>query len=99
MALQNYQHYQRCDSVVIRTSASQSIDLWPISIVDSYQKTLKNGIDSFPAWQSAQTSVENKPVNSLVASLGKTLDGISPSFCGRQMAGPSSLPVVVTQSY
>ena len=36
-----------------RASASQSVDLGFISLVESFQKTLKNGIHSFPAWRSA----------------------------------------------
>ena len=43
----------RRDSVVVRGSASQSVDVGFISFLKSYQKTLKNGIDSFPAWRSA----------------------------------------------
>ena len=39
--------------VVVRASASQSVDLGFIPLVESYQKTLKNGIYSFPAWRSA----------------------------------------------
>ena len=39
--------------IVVRASASQSIDLGFIPLVESYQKTLKNGIRSFPAWRSA----------------------------------------------
>ena len=34
-------------------SASQSVDLEFIPLVESYQKTLKNGIYSLPAWRSA----------------------------------------------
>ena len=41
------------DSVVIRATASQSVDLGFIPLVESYQKTLKNGIYNFPAWRSA----------------------------------------------
>ena len=41
------------DGVVVRASASQSVDLGFIPLVESYQKTLKNGIYSFPAWRSA----------------------------------------------
>ena len=37
----------------IRASASQSVDLGFIPLVEPYQKTLKNGIHSFPAWRSA----------------------------------------------
>ena len=45
--------YGRGD-VVVRVFASQSVDLGFISLVESYLKTLKNGIHSFPAWRSAQ---------------------------------------------
>ena len=41
------------DGVVVRASASQSVDLGFIPLVESYQKTLKNGIRNFPAWRSA----------------------------------------------
>ena len=41
------------DSVVVRASASQSVDLGFIPLAESYRKTLKNGIHSFPAWRSA----------------------------------------------
>ena len=43
----------RRDGVVVRASASQSVDLGFIPLVESYQQTLKNGIHSFPAWRSA----------------------------------------------
>ena len=43
----------RRDGVVVRASASKSVDLGFIPLVESYQKTLKNGIHSFPAWRSA----------------------------------------------
>ena len=43
----------RRDGVVVRASASQSVDLGFIPLVESYQKILKNGIYSFPAWRSA----------------------------------------------
>ena len=45
--------FDRRDGVVVRASASQSVDLGFIPLVESYQKTLKNGIYSFPAWRSA----------------------------------------------
>ena len=45
-------NYRR-DGVVVRASASQSVDLGFIPLVESYQKTLKNVIHSFPAWRSA----------------------------------------------
>ena len=43
----------RRDGVVVRASASQSVDLVLNPLVESYQKTLKNDIHSFPAWRSA----------------------------------------------
>ena len=50
--------YRRND-VVVRASASQSVDLGFVSQVESYQKTY-----SFPAWHSAnRDSVENKPAS------------------------------------
>ena len=46
--------------VMVRACASQSVDLEFNSQVESYQKTLKNGIHSFPAWSSShRDSVEN----------------------------------------
>ena len=45
--------HQPDDGVVVRASALQSVDYGFISLVESYQKTLKNGIHSFPAWRSA----------------------------------------------
>ena len=45
--------YLKSNGVVVRASASQSVDLGFIPLVESYQKTLKNGIRSFPAWRSA----------------------------------------------
>ena len=48
--------------------------------------------------QHIRDSVENKSATLLVVSLGKVLNGMPPSLCGRQMVGPSSLPVVVAQS-
>ena len=43
----------RRDGVEVRASALQSVDLGFISLVESYRKTLKNGIRSFPAWRLA----------------------------------------------
>ena len=61
---------------MVRASASQLVDLEFIPLVESYQKTLKNGIYSFPAWRSAfMEAVENKPASSLVVSLVKALNG------------------------
>ena len=48
-----YANTNRRDGVVVRASASQSADLGFNPLVESYQKTLANGIHSFPAWRSA----------------------------------------------
>ena len=40
------------NNVVVRASASQSVDLEFIPLVESFQQILKNGIHSFPAWRS-----------------------------------------------
>ena len=84
---------------MIKASVSQSVDLGFTPLVDSYQKTLKNGIHSFPAWRLAHSvSVENKPASLLVVSLGKAGNGMPPSSCGIRVVGPSSLSVVGAQS-
>ena len=38
--------------------------------------------------QHIRDNVENKPASLLVVSLGKALNGVPPSLCGRQMVGP-----------
>ena len=43
----------RRDDIVVKASASQSVDLGFIHLVESYQKILKNGIHSFRAWRLA----------------------------------------------
>ena len=48
--------------------------------------------------QHKKSSVENKPASLLVVSMGKVLDGMPLSSCGRQVVGPSSLPLVMAQS-
>ena len=74
----------RRDGVVVRMSASQSVDLGFISQVESYQKTLKMVFTaSLLGAQQNRDSVENKPASLLVVSLGKTLNGMPPSLCGR----------------
>ena len=68
------------------------IDLKFISQVESYQKTLLGA-------QHKSDSVKNKPASLFVVSLGKTLNGLPPFSCGRQVVGPSNLPVVVAPTY
>ena len=78
---------KRRDGVVVRAPASQSVDLGFIPLVESYQKTLKNGIRSFLLGaRHLRKVVENKPASSLVVSLGKALNGTPPPLCGRQVA-------------
>ena len=48
-----YLQTNRRDDLVVRASASQSVDLRFNPLVESYQKTFKNGIHSFAAWRGA----------------------------------------------
>ena len=75
------------DGVVVRTSASQSVDLGINHPVKSYQKTLKMVFTAslISAWLLGKV-VENKPESSLVVSLGKTLNGTPLTLHGRQVA-------------
>ena len=41
------------DGILVRASASQSVDFGFNLLVESHPKTLKNGMHSFPAWRSA----------------------------------------------
>ena len=76
-----------CDGVVVRVSALQSVDVRFTAHVESYQKTLENGIHSFRAYsRHIKNVVESKPESSLVVFLGKALDGMPPFLCGRQVA-------------
>ena len=43
-------------------------------------------------------SEENNPASLLAVCLDKAHNGMPLSLCGRQVAGPSILPVVVAQS-
>ena len=55
---------------MVKASALQLIDLGFIAFVESYRKTLKNGIYSLPAWRSAfMGGCEEQAV----LSLGKAL--------------------------
>ena len=84
---------------MVRTTALQSVDLGFISLVKSYQKNLKNGIrTSMLGAQHTRDSVEDKPASLLAVSLGKALNEMALSLCGRQMVEPSSLLIVVAQS-
>ena len=75
------EYLKRRDGVVVRASASQSVDLGFNPLVELYQKTLKNGIHSFPAWRSAfRGGCEEQAGNSLVVSLFKALNGTPPPY-------------------
>ena len=67
--------HNQCNGVVARVSASQSIDLGFIPLVESYQKTLKMAsAASLLGVQHLGEVVENKLASLLVVSLGKTLN-------------------------
>ena len=84
---------------MVRAFASQLVDLGFISQVESYQKTLRNGVHrltaSLLATHQNRDSVENKPASLLFVSLGEALNEIPPSLRGRQVVEPSSLPIVM----
>ena len=62
---------------MVRASASQSVDLGFIPLVESYQKTLKIvPIASLLGARHLWEVVKNKPASSLVVSLGKALNGM-----------------------
>ena len=66
--------YNRRDGVVVRASASQSVDLQFIPFVESYQNLKMVFIASLLGARHWEV-VENKPASSLVVSLGKALNG------------------------
>ena len=45
--------FYRRDGIMVGVSALQSVDFGFNPLVESYQNTLKRGIQSFPAWRSA----------------------------------------------
>ena len=74
----------RRDGIVIRASALQSVDRGFISQVESYQKILKMVFTaSLLGSQQNRDVVKNKPA-CLLVSLDKTLNGTTPSLCGRR---------------
>ena len=83
---------------MVRASVLQSVDLEFISQVKSYQKTLKMVFIAYLLGaQQNRDSVKNKSASLLVVSLGKVLNGMPPSLCGRLVVGPSSLLVVMAR--
>ena len=72
---------------MVRASASQSVDLELISLVDSYQKTFKMvSVASLLGARHLEEVVENKSASLLVVSLGKALNGTPPPIRSRQVA-------------
>ena len=72
---------------MIRASASGAVDL---GLIPSRVKpTTLNWIvtSSLLDVQHLRDSVENKPASLLVVALGTALAGLSPYWCGRQVAG------------
>ena len=62
---------------MVRKSALQSVDLMFIPLVESYQKTLKKvSTASLLGGRHLGEIAVNKPASSLVASLGKALNGM-----------------------
>ena len=80
-------------------SASQSIGLGSIPLSSHIRKILDIGIDSFLIGAlNERDRAEKKKGISLVACLGKVVDGILPPLRGKQMVELSSPPIVVVQS-
>ena len=77
------------DSRVVRASDSGAVNLGliPSRVKPMTLKLLFTA--SLLDAQHLRDSVKNKPASFLVVPLGKALSEISPSWCGRQMAGNS----------
>ena len=88
------------NGIVVGVFALQSVNLGFISQVESHQNSLKNGIHrlSLLGAQHKRGGVRNKSASLLVVSLGKALNGMPSSLCGKGVVGPSSLPIVVAPS-
>ena len=72
---------------MVRASASQSIDLGFNPLVESYQKTSKNGIYSFPAWRSAfRGGCEEQAGKIAYCVFGQGTSRDALSLCRRQVA-------------
>ena len=68
--------FDRRDGVVVRAIASQSVDLRLKSLVESYQKTLKNGIlSSLLGVRHLGEVMENNPAGLHILSLSKAFNG------------------------
>ena len=77
---------------VDRVSASGAVD-WGFDSesgqTNDFKKLVFAAASLLLTFSIKRDSVENKLASSLVVPLGKALDGIPPSWCGRQMSGTS----------
>ena len=86
-------HSYRRDGVMVRASTSQSVDLGFIPLVESYQKTLKNGIYSFPAWRSTFMGGCGEQAGKFACCvLGQGTQRGAPPLCGRQVTRKWQFP-------
>ena len=76
--------HNRRDDVVVRASATQSVDLGFIPLVESYQKTKKMVFTASLLGARHLGEVGGKRPASSLLSLGKALNETPPSLCGRQ---------------
>ena len=78
---------------MVRASASQLVDLGFNPLVESYQKTLKNCIHSFPAWPSAFMGDCGEQAGKFACCvLGQGTQRDAPPLCGRQVTRNRQLP-------
>ena len=74
------------DGRVVRVSTLGAVDL---GLISSRVKPMTSKLvftASLFDTQHCRDNVESQPASLLVVPLGKALDGIPPSWCGRQMA-------------
>ena len=75
------------DGLVVKASASQSLHLGFIPLVESYKKIKKMVFAaSLLGVRDLRDVVEDKPVSLLIVSLGKALNGTPPPLCGKKVA-------------
>ena len=66
---------------MVKASSSQSVDIEFVPLIESYQKTLKNSIHSFPAWRSAFREVCGEQAGKLACCvLGQSTKRDAPAF-------------------
>ena len=65
--------------------------------ITQYQLDTRRYISKNNHYLIVTTGTVSLPASLLVVLLGKALNGMPPSLCGKQVVGPSSLPVVVAR--